>query len=122
MKNIPVVIDSTAFTKEDKEQLTILFENAGRKLLDILGQKLGKTQADQFKIFISTSDSVPAVLQEKTATLSASAAVTVTPDTGYDGLSKVTVPKVTAAIDENIVAGNIKKDVVILGVTGTYEG
>lgn len=28
----------------------------------------------------------------------------------------------TAAIDSNIVAGNIKKDVEILGVTGTYEG
>lgn len=30
--------------------------------------------------------------------------------------------EVTAAIDSNIVAGNIKKDVTILGVTGTYEG
>lgn len=30
--------------------------------------------------------------------------------------------EVTAAIDSNIVAGNIKKDVEILGVTGTYEG
>lgn len=32
------------------------------------------------------------------------------------------VLEVTAAIDSNIVAGNIKKDVEILGVTGTYEG
>lgn len=30
--------------------------------------------------------------------------------------------EITAAIDSNIVAGNIKKDVEILGVTGTYEG
>lgn len=30
--------------------------------------------------------------------------------------------EVTASIDSNIVAGNIKKDVTILGVTGTYEG
>lgn len=30
--------------------------------------------------------------------------------------------EVTASIDSNIVAGNIKKDVSILGVTGTYEG
>ena len=30
--------------------------------------------------------------------------------------------EVTAAIDSNIVAENIKKDVEILGVTGTYEG
>lgn len=37
-------------------------------------------------------------------------------------LGTVTVKGVTAAIDANIVAGNIKKDVVILGVTGSYEG
>lgn len=30
--------------------------------------------------------------------------------------------EVTAAVDSNITAGNIKKDVTILGVTGTYEG
>lgn len=47
---------------------------------------------------------------------------TITPDTGYTGLDKVTVAAVTAAIDSNITAENIKKDVVILGVTGSYEG
>ena len=46
----------------------------------------------------------------------------VTPDEGYDGLSKVTVNAVTNTIDSNIKAGNIKKDVAILGVTGTYDG
>ena len=30
--------------------------------------------------------------------------------------------EVTSTIDSNIQAGNIKKDVTILGVTGTYEG
>lgn len=43
-------------------------------------------------------------------------------DENYDGLGKVTINAVTNAIDENIVSGNIKKDVSILGVTGTYEG
>lgn len=45
-----------------------------------------------------------------------------TADVGYTGLGTVTAAPVTAAIDENIVAGNIAKDVTILGVTGTYEG
>lgn len=40
------------------------------------------------------------------------------PDTGYVGLSKVTVDKVTNKIDDNIIPSNIKKDVSILGVTG----
>lgn len=30
--------------------------------------------------------------------------------------------KVTASVDSNIIPSNIKKDVNILGVTGTYEG
>lgn len=49
-------------------------------------------------------------------------AQTITAPSGTDGYSPVNVSAVTAAIDNNIVAGNIKKDVVILGVTGSYEG
>lgn len=37
-------------------------------------------------------------------------------------LEKVTVNAVTAAIDENIVAGNIKSGVTTLGVEDTYTG
>ena len=45
----------------------------------------------------------------------------VIPDEGYDGLSKVVVDAVTRTIDSNIKAGNIKKNVTILGVNGTYD-
>lgn len=47
---------------------------------------------------------------------------TITPTSPYGGFSKVIVPAVTAAIDENIIAGNIKSGVTILGVEGTYTG
>lgn len=60
-------------------------------------------------------------LQDKTVTPTTSQQ-TVTADTGKDGLGTVTVNAVTAAIDENIAAGNIKSGVTILGVTGTYSG
>ena len=88
-------------------------------------------------------------LQEKTVTASASGAVSVSPDSGYNGLSKVTVNQVllqdrtitpaslpytvshtgsyvglrraTINKDSNLVAGNIKKGVSIFGVTGTLE-
>ena len=46
----------------------------------------------------------------------------VTYDTGYDGLRSVTVTGVTPAIDPDIQPENIKKDIQILGVTGTYDG
>ena len=59
--------------------------------------------------------------QEKTVSPSTNTQK-ITPDEGYDGLSKVIVNAVTNAIDKNIVSGNIKKDVAILGVTGTYDG
>lgn len=47
---------------------------------------------------------------------------TITASGGVDGYSPITVNAVTASIDNNITAGNIKKNVQILGVTGSYEG
>lgn len=46
---------------------------------------------------------------------------TIVPEKPVDGYSQVSVSAVTAGIDENITASNIKKDVTILGVTGTYD-
>lgn len=46
---------------------------------------------------------------------------TITATGGVDGYSPITVNAVTSSIDANITAGNIKKNVTILGVTGTYE-
>lgn len=47
---------------------------------------------------------------------------TLVPSEGSDGFGTVTVNGVTAGIDSNITAGNIKNGVTILGVTGTYTG
>ena len=46
----------------------------------------------------------------------------ITFDYPYDGLSSVTIAPVTSDIDPDIQAGNIKRGVEILGVTGTFEG
>ena len=61
----------------------------------------------------------PYVLDSKTVDPSTN---DITVASSADGLSSVTVTHVTSSIDSNIKAGNIKKDVTILGVTGTYEG
>lgn len=49
-------------------------------------------------------------------------AQTIEVTTGIDGYGPVNVSAVDATIDSNIVPANIKKDVTILGVTGTHEG
>lgn len=61
------------------------------------------------------------VIDELNVTPSTSAQ-TITAPEGTDGYSPVNVSAVDSTIDANIVAGNIKKDVTILGVTGSYEG
>lgn len=61
------------------------------------------------------------VIDELNVTPSTSAQIITAPE-GTDGYSPVNVTAVTSSIDANIVAGNIKKDVNILGVTGSYEG
>ena len=49
-------------------------------------------------------------------------AQTITASGGVDGYSPINVSAVTSSIDANIVAGNIKDGVTILGVTGDYTG
>lgn len=64
----------------------------------------------------------PAPTLEDKSVTPTTAEQTITAGEGYDGLGTVTVSAVTAAIDANIIAGNIKDGVTILGVTGTYTG
>lgn len=75
--------------------------------------------ADQGYDGLSSVTVSPYTLDTKTVDPSINP-VTVTSDA--DGLSSVTVNAITAAIDPDLVAGNIKKDVEILGVTGSFEG
>jgi len=60
------------------------------------------------------------VITELNVTPTTSAQTIVAP-TGTDGYAPINVSAVTASIDSNIIAENIKKDVSILGVVGTLE-
>lgn len=68
-----------------------------------------------------TSITVTPTNQARTVTPTTSQQ-SLTVGSGYSGNGTITVNAVTSSIDANISAGNIKKDVTILGVTGSYEG
>jgi hypothetical protein len=75
--------------------------------------------ADQGYTGLGTVTVNPYTLDTKTVNPSTNS---ITVNSSADGMSSVTVNAVTASIDPDIQAGNIKKDVEILGVVGTYEG
>ena len=68
------------------------------------------------------SSAVAPALQDRTVTPSTSKQTIKKSSNSYYGLGTVTVNAVTAAIDANITAENIKSGVTILGVTGSYTG
>lgn len=110
------------------------FENADSDVKELLNFDV---DGEEITITPSTEEQIITPTQGKNAILKATvnpAAIdtvspvtpttseqTINPGTGKLGIASVTVNAVTSAIDANITAENIKKDVVILGVTGTYE-
>lgn len=66
------------------------------------------------------SVTIEAIQTETTNVTPSTSSQTITPTTGKF-INEINVSAVTSSIDNNITAENIKKDVVILGTTGTYE-
>ncbi len=84
----------------------------------------GATPSGNITTYATAISNIPqssAVISSLSVTPTTSAQ-TITAPSGTDGYSPISVSAVTSSIDANITAGNIKKDVTILGVTGTYEG
>ena len=94
------------------------FEGAVKATADAIRAKTrgtAKLPWDETTGFASSVSAITPRNQSKTVTPKASSQ-TVKPDSGYDGLSQVTVNG-----DSNLKAANIKKGTSIFGVTGTLE-
>ena len=104
-------ISSIRTEKPEQEKSVSISTNGTTEVTPDTGKALSK---------VTVTTNVQPTLQEKTVAPTTTQQI-VTADSGKDGLSKVTVEAVTSSIDSNIVAENIKKDVTILGVTGTLE-
>lgn len=104
---------------------TVLASTTNLELLNgisaVLGGSAGTDIASAISAIAAVASGVLPTLEDKTVTPTTSQQ-TITAGTGYNGLGTVTVSAVTAAIDENITAANIKSGVTILGVEGTYTG
>ena len=68
-------------------------------------------------------DAEPINIQDPGPTVTPSTSTqVVTPAEGYNGMANVSVQAVDSTIDANIIPGNIRSGVSILGVTGDYTG
>ena len=88
-------------------------------MVEILGNEEGKaflTNGDKGIVAVR----YPSVINSLNVTPTTSAQQ-ITAPVGIDGYSPINVSAVTAEIDQNISSQNIKKDVTILGVTGSLN-
>lgn len=119
----------TLFAALGGSSSTVAGETTIVGVLNAIATQLGSdaaaasTNADAIaNIAAVASGAVAPSLQDRTITPSTSKQTVQKTSDSYYGLGTVTVNAVTASIDANIVAGNIKSGVTILGVEGTYTG
>jgi hypothetical protein len=122
LKSLYTALGGSSSEISNKKTATIL------QCLNAIAAALGSdsvatTNADAIaNIADVAAAAIAPILQDRTVTPTTSEQTIQKTSDSYYGLGTVTVNAVTAAIDENIVAENIKSGVTILGVTGSYSG
>ena len=115
----------TALGGSSDTAATLTSEIATWNAILALGEVEGKTFIPDAIAAVAENfasiDPSPALTLDTANVTPTTSAQTINPTSGH-AYKKIEVSAVTAAIDENIVAGNIKSGVTILGVEGTYTG
>lgn len=117
LKALYTALGGSASDVADKDQIVDIL-NAIAGIYG--GTSTALQNADAIANIAAVGSAIAPTKQTKTVTPTTSKQ-NITADSGKV-LEKVTVNAVTSAIDANIVAGNIKSGVTILGVEGTYTG
>lgn len=99
------------YLKETKNQIKEAITSKGQEV----------SSSDTFRSYASKISAIDTVNNEDLTINPMTSVQIFTPTQGHTGFGEVNVNAVTSTIDSNIQAGNIKKNVTILGVTGTYE-
>lgn len=109
-RNFPIENDNLTFTTKSKNY---------NDITKAINQRAGTTSTYSPGQIADAITNLPTpTYQQKSLTPDFSNGnVDVSADTGYDALSEVTIQK-----DSNLTAENIKKDVTVHGITGSYEG
>lgn len=96
-----------------KEEIRDVLESKG---IEVSDEDTFRSYADKIESLSSDANLEPFVeVTPKTV------AQTIVPEEGYSAIKQVAVKAVTSDIDEDLKPENIKKDIDILGVLGTYE-
>jgi len=104
------------------EDLGIISKSILSDTANAIREKTGSNELLSPQEFASEIANISGGKPEEVANVTPTTSVqTINPDTGKV-FNQVNVSAVTSSIDANIQAENIKKDVSILGVTGTLEG
>lgn len=108
------LIENLEYLRETKEVIKEAIRNKGVEVSD----------EDTFR---SYSDKIASIagspnLEELKEVNPSTSSQSILPSEGFEGMKQVIVNPVTPAIDSNIKAENIKKDISILGINGTFEG
>ena len=100
--------------------LDTLISNLSTIHEEVMDKVIPENIKEGVTIFGQTGSVVELQGETKTVTATTSKQI-ITPSTGKNGITQITVNPVTASIDPNITPMNIRQGVTVLGVTGNLE-
>lgn len=100
----------------------LISESTLQNMANTIRAKTGTSESLTPSEMVTEAQTIVPLNGETISVTPSTSSQTITPSSGHNAITQVNVGAVTSSIDSNIQAENIKKDVQILGVTGSFEG